>query len=535
MQIINAFKSPFCYNEIKNTALVFIVIIFAAYWRNLMNNILVFDVGTSSMRGILYNEEGKAVFKSQIRYNPKYMEDNCCEQATSDWENGLINISKEINEKAKSKSLEISAIALTSQRSSIIPVDKKGNPLHDAIMWQDKRTCKICDELKSYEKQIYALTGSKVNPIFSAPKMTWLKRNSTEIYNKAYKLITVHDFLIFLLTGNYVTDHSIASRSLLFNITTLQWDKWLLKVFDVDEEKLCSLVEPGAICGYITEEISERCGLKKGTPVISAGGDQQNAALGLNIINQGSLEVNTGTGSYIIACSDKPRFDEKMRMICNASAIPGKYILEAGMPTTGTVYRWFNENFYSEESRSGNSYEKINSEAASAPIGSNGLVLLPHLQGRGAPYFNPLAKGVFCNMTLGTKRSDFARAILEGIACEVYENIQVIQEMVGDIELVSAAGGLTSFDLFNQIQADMYNKKVLCYENEEASSLGAWISAAKTTGMFASYEEAFAAAIHGTKTRIHESIPDNSVKYEQHKQRSKALYDALDKAGLYLA
>lgn len=518
-------------NYIKS--LLFIVIIFAAYWRNLMNNILVFDVGTSSMRGILYNEKGKAVFKSQIKYNPKYLEDNCCEQAPSEWENGLISISKEIAEKAKSQSFEINAISLTSQRSSVIPVDKKGKPLHNAIMWQDKRTCKICDELKNHEKEIFALTGSKVNPIFTAPKMTWLKRNLPDIYNKAYKLITIHDFLLFLLTGNYVTDHSIASRSLLFNISTMQWDKWLLKIFDLDEEKLCSLVEPGAICGYVTDEMAARCGLPAGTPVISAGGDQQNAALGLNIINQGSLEVNTGTGSYIIASSDKPRFDEKMRIICNVSAIPGKYILEAGMPTTGTVYRWFNENFYSEESSKENCYQKINKDAEDAPAGSNGLMLLPHFQGRGAPHFNPLAKGLFYNVTLGTKRSDFARAILEGIACEVYENIKIIQEMTGEIGMVSAAGGLTGFDLFNQIQADMYNKKVQCYENEEASSLGAWMSAAKTTGLFASYEAAFAAAVEGTNTRIYESNNESFTKYEELKKRRKALYEALDCSGVY--
>jgi xylulokinase/glycerol kinase len=438
----------------------------------------------------------------------------------------MIEIAKNISQKAQVSGIEINAITLTSQRSSLIPVNKFGKPLHNAIMWQDKRTASICEEFSEKEEYVYKITGSKISPIFTAPKMTWLKRNLPDIYNNTYKLVTIHDYVLFLLTGDFITDHSIASRSLLFNIETLQWDDNLVKLFEVDSSKLCKIVEPGSICGYITEEISKITGIKTGTPVITAGGDQQCALLGYNITSHGKMVVNTGTGSYIIACSDKPQIDRQMRITCNISAIPGKYILETSVPTTGTVYRWFNENFYKDIPGQEHIFQKINEDAIDSTLGSNDLIMLPNFDGKHCKKNNPFLKGMFFNISLGTKRCDFARAILEGITYEIEKNIKVLQEYVGDVEEVNTSGGLTSFDFFNQLQADVYKKKVICNENEEASTLGAWMSAAKRIGIFTNYDEAFYNATEKSKSKVFKINPENAAQYDRLKHQRNSFCSA---------
>jgi glycerol kinase len=175
----------------------------------------------------------------------------------------------------------------------------------------------------------------------------------------------------------------------------------------------------------------------------------------------------------------------------------------------------------------------INREAQATPVGSNGVLLLPYFHGGGAPHFNPLAKGVFFNVTLGTKRGDLARAVLEGIAAEVADNLQVMEEIVGPVQNLSVAGGLTKVALFNQIQADMYNKDITRYSDEEASSLGAWVSAAKTLQIFPSYEAAFFKATQATDSATFSKNPATAASYEILKKQKNILNTALTVTNAY--
>ncbi len=494
-----------------------------------MCNILIVDVGTSSMRGILYDETGTKLYKSQQKYFPIYMNNGWVEQDPNDWKDALIKIINEIVEKTKIDNMTIDTIGITSQRTSIIPVDRFGEPMCNAIMWQDKRTYEVCKELEKENQHIYFKTGIKVESTFTAPKIYWLKKNKPEIYNNAYKIIVIPDYLIFLLTGKYVTDHTYGSRTLLMNIYTKQWDQDLFNYFQIDKEKLCDLVAPGSICGYITDKFAKKTGLQSNIPVITAGGDQQCAALGLHVFGKGTIEVTSGTGSFIIACDDVPKFDDQMRTMCQVSAIPNKYNIEAAIPTTSTIYHWFNDNFYNKSKEQKYIFQMINNEASSSPVGSNGLMMLPHFQGS---YSNSLAKGLFFNISLGIKRGDFARAILEGIALEIEENIQLVEKMTTKVESIYVAGGLTKFHLYNQIQADVFRKKIICYDNEEASALGAWVSSVKTLGLYNTYEEAFDKANNGVTVEFN-SNELNAGEYNKLKIRRKALYDALNQSGVY--
>lgn len=496
-----------------------------------MEHILVLDVGTSSLKAMLYDITGKLLNRASHEYHSDFFSNNHVEQNPLTWQDSLIITLKKSGNFIRDNNLSIDAIVVTSQRASVIPVDSAGETLHPAIMWQDRRSMAQCDQLLGELglEEIYRRTGLRANPYFSVPKMMWLKDERPEIYEKAEKLIGVQDYVVKLLTGVYVTDWTQACRTLLMNINTFQWDEDMVRLSGIPLSKLPELCPPGAQAGLLESGIAGLTGLKTGIPVIIGGGDQQCAALALNILRPGYAEANTGTGSFVIAYSEAPQFDAQSRTLCSAAAIPGKWIVEAGIFNTGSIHRWFREQFYPEGEKS---YEIINKEAAESPVGANGVMMLSHFEGSAAPYWNPLAKGMFLNLSLGTQRRDFTRAILEGISLEIAHNLSLIENLVPEMSTVSVAGGLVAFDLFNQIQADCFNKRVIRYDNSEASSLGALMSAAVSLGIYQDHAAAFQ-AICPNQPIVFQPDPVNVDKYRILFKRKDELYQSLHRCGIY--
>jgi xylulokinase/glycerol kinase len=496
-----------------------------------MEHILVVDVGTSSLKAMLYDRAGKLLNRASEEYHSEFTGNNYVEQSSFTWKSALLATLKQTGEFLNAKGIGVEAIAVTSQRASVIPVDGAGEPLHNAIMWQDKRSRPQCAQLLRQMglRDIYRRTGLRVDPYFSAPKMMWLRAERPDIHAAAEKLIGVQDYVVYLLTGLYVTDWTQACRTLLMNINNFSWDKDMLEISGVSASKLPELCSPGSAAGSLDSAMARAAGLAPGIPVIVCGGDQQCAALALNILRPGYAEANTGTGSFVIAYSEAPQFDDECRTLCSAAAVAGKWIAEAGIFNTGSVHRWFKEQFYPEGEAA---YALMNQEAAESPVGANGVMMLSHFEGSAAPYWNPLAKGVFFNLSLGTRRSDLVRAILEGIALEIGHNLSLIENLVKNISMVSVAGGLVAFDLFNQIQADAFNKTVIRYDNSEASSLGALMSASVTLGIHRDHAEAFR-AVCSSDPIVFQPDEINVAKYRALLQRKNALYQALNQHKVY--
>lgn len=498
-----------------------------------MNVILVVDIGTSSMRGVLYDADGQLCHIIQVAHGPEFLENGHVEQDPRQFADGLFRISTEAALWAESNGAEIGAISVTSQRSSIIPVDAEGNALHPAIMWQDRRSQEICTELAPHADLAYERTGVRINPVFAAPKTAWLKRHRRDLYDRAHKILVIPDYVVFLMTGLFVTDYTYGSRTALMNIREQRWDDDMLRLFDIDREKLCTLVPQGTVLGRTTKAFAAKTGMRSGVPVVSAGGDQQCGALGAGVIDSGSVQVTTGTGSFIIASTDAPHLDDRKRMICNVSAVRGKYILESSILTSSTVYNWFHAQFYGTGAERPSIADSADREAAASPIGSNGVLLLPHFQGRGSPDWNGAAKGLFFNLTLGTKRGDMARAILEGIAAEVAGNLEIMRDAMGCITRVTASGGMTKCALFNHIQADTYGHAVHLPANRETTSLGAWISAAVAIGWFKDCRAAYDRAVEGTEATVFVPDMENHEIHERLNDRRARLYECIRAGGMY--
>lgn len=483
-------------------------------------NILVLDVGTSSMRGILYGKEAAVLHSCQIPYQV-VCRGGEVEQPASDWENALYEILKDIVSYCDTEGIEVEALSLTSQRSSVIALGKEGNPLRPAIMWQDKRTQGICDELRPKEEWIAAKTGARINNVFSGCKMRWIRQEEPEVYQKAEKLLTIADYLAFLMTGNLRTDHTYASRSLLMNIRTREWDDELLDTFMVEREKLCDLIAPGSVHGYTTKELKEKTGLPSGIPLISAGGDQQCAAVGQGVIGPGTMEITVGTGAYILAYSDKVPEGLRSDIICGAAAISGGYSLEASILTCCSAYDWFRRTFYN------NDIGLMNEEITETAPGSGGCIALPYFQGRGTPDWNGSAMAHFADLTLSTTRGEMARALLEGLACEIYENAAVLEGYAGASGAVYIGGGLTNFEVYNQMQADICGRTILRCDDRESTALGAFLSAALTLEEYASLEDGWKDARKSTPYETYTPDQEAAAVYRKVYAKKQELYGKL--------
>ncbi|MBO6046590.1 MAG: hypothetical protein J6P61_02445 [Erysipelotrichaceae bacterium] len=482
-------------------------------------NILVIDVGTSSMRGILYNEFGERLMSHQIRYHPLHLSDIEVEQDIDDFKRTLTTIVQMIGEKYK-----IYAIALTSQRSSIVPVDRDGYPLMNTIMWQDRRNSQICEELAQFNDIIKAKTGAKVNSVFSGSKMTWIKRHCPHIAAKTYKYVNIPEYLIHYMTDQYVTDVTYASRSHLMNLKTRQWDDELLDIFGIKEEELCKIQEVGSICGYLLDEVAKEFGIDGGIPIITSGGDQQCAAVGNGACHEGVLSLVEGTGAFLITQTDTLPETIADNVICNCASVPGKYTLETNVLTCGSAYDWCRHTFYGDQAED---YQLINQELRYEYIQNTSKArVLPYFQGRSTPKWNPKATATFTNMSLSTTRAELLRAVLEGIFIELNANIKQLQKYV-DIQEAFISGGLTKSSIINQMQSDIFNLPLTLSSDAESTARGALVVALAGLGICPDVEFAYQEICGQDTIMIYQPEASKHQQYQQIIEELEELYKKL--------
>ena len=494
--------------------------------------IAAIDVCTTGARTIIFDIEGKMLANSYQEYPIIIPKPTWVEQDARQWWKVVGATSKKVLSKKSINPSDIIAVAVTNQRETIVPVDKNGEPLHNAIVWQDRRSVKQCDEIRKIigEKQIFDNTGLTIDPYFSGSKILWLKERKHDIFRKTYKFLLVHDYIVQKLTGEYVTDHSNASRTMLFDINKFEWSDSICEKLDISIDTLPKSNPSGMVIGEIIHQAAQVTGLKTGTPVVAGGGDQQCAALGLGVIREGLIKATTGTGTFLIAHLSKPKFDTLKRVLCSVSAIPKQWVLEASIFTTGAIYRWFRDNFaqYEKEKaqeRGIDVYEILNKEIERAEPGANGLLLLPHFAGAGAPHWDPEAKGAIYGLTLGHTKRDILRAIIEGVCFEIKNSLDVFNELGLKIDELRIAGGATRAKIWNQLQADIYGIPVVKSTYEETTAVGAAILGAIGAGIYKTHQKAVENMVE-LKTKI---SPREKLKkfyknrYLQHKKLYKKL------------
>lgn len=482
-------------------------------------NVLVIDVGTSSMRGILFCESGKELDKCQISYREAYSKAGLVEQGGEVFEQTLKTIVAKIV--SNSGSHEIQAIAVTAQRSSVMPVDRNGKGLMPFIMWQDTRNTELCEELAAHNESIAAISGAKINTVFSGGKMAWIRREHPEIYEKTYKLINIPEYLLYVMTGEFCIDYTYGSRSNLMNLKEKRWDEQLLKLFGIDKEKLNRLVSPGTIAGGVNARFAGETGVKAGIPVITSGGDQQCASVGIGAYRNGDMSVVTGSGGYVTLISSEIPEQLNPNLICNCSAIDGKYSIEASVLNCCTAFNWFCRNFYE-----GMDYEQINQILEDRYEKEDGVLCLPYFQGRGTPKWNGNARAAFCNINLSMEKHDFLKSLLEGIFLEIKSNIELL-EAYAAVNHVYISGGLTKSNIMNQMQADVYGRKLCLSDESESTAYGALAVALKSLGVYASEEEGLEILLKRTGNTYYFPDEEKAQKYLKKQEQMNQMYQKI--------
>lgn len=489
------------------------------------------DAGTSGVRSVLFDTDGTEIHREYQEFESIYPKPSWVEQNAEDWWNAASSTLQACISKSGSSAERIAAVAVTNQRETIVPVDESGKPLRNAIVWQDRRTVPQCEHLREMlsEREIYSITGLSVDPYFSAPKILYLKEHEPDTYSETHKFLLVHDFIVHRFCNCMVTDYSNASRTMLFDIENARWSDEILDTLDILPERLPQPVESGTVVGEVTQEASRETGLAVGTSVISGGGDQQCAALGVGVVREGRTKATTGTGTFMLAHTDIPKFDPEMRVLCSRHVVPDAFVVEASMFTTGAALRWFRDNLGYEECMKAEAvevdvYDVITEEAGVVPAGSEGIIHIPHFTGAGAPHWNPDARAMFAGLALGHNKEHLIRAILEGVSYELRSNQEVMRGLDIPISELRVTGGAARSDVWMQIQSDVLGIPVIRTAMEEATSLGAAILACRGVGIFDSVAEAAEEMVQPLEPLLPRK--ENQDVYEQGFRRFKRLYNA---------
>ncbi len=502
--------------------------------------IVAADAGSSGCRALLFDLGGRKLAHAHQPYASDYLPDGGVEQDAETWWEALCATIRAAL--AQTPNVRPLALGLTSKRSSVIPLGPDGSPLRKAILWQDRRTRTQCAELDERlgAAALYERTGLVLHTYFTLPKLLWLRDHEPDLLHRTATFAMVHDFLVGRLTGQVLTDPSQASRTMLYDLGAGAWAQDLCEAAGARVGQMPQIMPPGSVVGTVTPQAANRTSLPEGLPVVSAGGDQQAAALGTGADVGGVISVVTGTGSFVVAPVDAPRLHPERRTLCTAHVIPGQFTCEAGIFTTGAVYRWLRNLLWHPDvhgTTKGESardpYERLNELLSRTPPGAHGLVLVPHFTGSAAPYWDPEATGVLVGLTPGHGPGHLARAVAEGVACEIAKNLAEIESLGAPVRELRASGGAYRSRAWLEIQANVFERPVVKNNVEETAALGAAVLAATAIGAHASLEAAREAMVR--PQMLAPIVPDPKAypTYRRLRQSHNRVYEALREAGIF--
>ena len=448
--------------------------------------ILSIDAGTTSSRAILFNKSAEAIGIAQYEFNQFFPKEGWVEHDATEIYNTQLRAIKDVIKNSGISPFEIDSIGITNQRETTVIWNKDtGQPVYNAIVWQDRRTAGFCDKLKEQNKieLIQNKTGLVIDAYFSGTKIKWILDSNSKIREQADKgqLIfgTIDTWLIWNLTkGKYhITDPSNASRTLLYNIKSDNWDDELLEIFDVPRNILPKVVDSSAISAYIDDEI-----IGSEIPIAGIAGDQQAALFGQLCVNPGDIKNTYGTGCFCMMNTGKSSVKSKNKMLSTiAWRINGEltYALEGSVFVAGALIQWLRDKL-------GIIKDAPEVEDLANTVDDNGgITFIPALSGLAAPYWDPYAQGTIFGITRGTENGHIARAALESIALRTRD---IIIEMQKDADIkftnLKVDGGASNNNLLMQIQSDLLQTNVVRPKTTETTALGAAFLAGLASGFW---------------------------------------------------
>lgn len=453
--------------------------------------ILAHDLGTSGNKATLFIESGELVKSEVFPYDTHYFNGTWVEQNADDWWDAVCKSSKSLIQSTGVDPKDIGAISFSGQMMGCLCVDKAGNPLRPSIIWADQRAqAQVLQiEERISQKDFYHIVGHRNTSSYGVQKLMWVRDNEPEIYEQTYKALNAKDYIAFKLTGQFYTEYSDANSFACFDLNKLQWSEELISYAGIDPDKLPEVKPSTFIAGGVTEDAAKATGLAEGTPVVLGAGDGVAANVGCGSVSPGKTYCCMGTSAWITTTAEHPIYDEQMRTVTWAHAVPGLYAPNGTMQYAGGCYNWLkntvcNMEVYKAGETGGSPYEYMNKLISESPVGSNGLIFLPYLLGERAPRWDADAKGAWIGLKPQTTRGEILRSVLEGVTMNLSICLDILRTQM-DITEITCVGGGAKGKVWRQIMADIYNARILVPTLlEEGSSMGAAVIGGVGTGIF---------------------------------------------------
>ena len=497
------------------------------------NYIIAYDLGTTGNKATMFDEQGNLVASSLSEYKTYYPGKNQVEQDPNDWFKAVKEATQDLMAKSSIDKKEVACLTFSGQMMGCVAVDKKAEPLYNALIWADQRGVKQAEKLINQlgKKEIYEIVGHRPSASYGAAKMMWLKENRPDVYKKSYKFLNAKDFIAAKMTGNFVTDYSDASSTNLFDLNRLEWSDELIKASGIEKAKMPKAVPSTEIAGRLKKNIANELNLVEGIPVVIGGGDGSCAAAGAGVVDKNSAYNYVGSSSWIGIASEEPLIDDKMRTFTWAHVVPGLYSPTGTMQAAGASYQWARDNLCEAEKLKAQKedidpYELMNSKASEVKPGADSLIYLPYLMGERAPHWNPQAKGGFIGLTIKHQHSHLVRAVMEGVSFNLRMILEAFLEQGAKLDEMIMIGGGAKGQLWRQIMADIYKKKILIPNYlDEATSMGAALTGGVGVGLYEGFD--FVHEMLNIEKRVKPN-EDNFKTYDELFELFKKSYNSLE-------
>ncbi len=485
------------------------------------------DLGTSSVKLLLMNEEGDAVKIVSREYPLSFPHPGWSEQAPEDWWRESIAGLKELISDIDAS--ELAGISFGGQMHGLVILDENDEVIRPAILWNDGRTTAECDYLNNEvgRDKISSYTANIAFAGFTAPKILWVEKNEPENFKRIKRIMLPKDYLAYKLTGVHATDVSDASGMLLLDVKNRTWSKEMCDLAHITTDMLPKVFESYECIGTLLPEVAKELGVLETVKVAAGAGDNAAAAVATGTVGDGRCNISLGTSGTIFISQKNFSVDvnNALHSFCDAN---GQYHLMGCMLSAASCNKWWMDEILGTKE-----YAEEQKGITDDKLGENHVFFLPYLMGERSPINDTFARGTFTGMTMDSTRTDLTQAILEGVAFALRDSYEVAKSLGLDIKRSNIVGGGAKSPLWRKIVANVFGIPLDILKTEEGPSLGGAMLAAVACGKFASVEDACKTVVNVVDTE--EPDPELTAKYEKRYQEFKLLYPALKDAFAKLA
>ena len=484
--------------------------------------VLGIDVGSTAVKVILLSGDGRIVEESNVGHDLVSLHPNWAEEDANIWWDNVVKGVMKIAAKHPGKMQSVRAIGCSGMVPAIVLLDKYGKPVRKTIQQQDARAIDQIERISRTidQDRLFERTGGYTNQQHILPRLLWVKENEPETWEKVTCVMGSYDWIVYKLTGVKSLEMNWAVESGSLDIHTREWIVEDLEAFGIDPALLPPVNPSMKIVGHVLPGAEEFIGLPAGIPVIAGSADHIASTLSAGIIESGDLLIKFGGAGDILYCIDECKACPKL--FFDYSDIPGKFIINGCMASSGSLVKWFTKDIL--ESDSPNILKELDEAASKLPPAADGLIVLPYFVGEKTPIFDPNARGVLYGLTLSHTKAHIFRAILESVIYGFRHHVEVIREMGYEPRQIIATNGGSKSRFWCQIASDVLNAPVRSYPHHPGSALGVAFLAGKAVGVYKDWSEVTKFL---TEFKLYEPDPKAVAVYDRSYAMYRALYETL--------